>query len=381
MLKRFVVAAAAALAVAACDGDGVTEPILESNCVLGGGEGNPDLFISSAIQFDRASGNITLPLCRGQHNGETVWYVVTESSDQEHAEELGVNFAPKLANALGTAAVQEADLLDERTGRLPASPSLTSPGVILDFEGTVDFSPERVVVPGEDGFPPAEFQPGAVGDAAYSPLVTTGDGIVLNASQVANESGVHDAVVSIDYERRQVTLDQFRGFYEFEEVFYLHMESSIELVAAIEGSTFAPNLNAAPGLGSNDPETSARSAIIPIVNGPRGEDNPERQGLQSALLGQGDPLNVTQEEPGFEDGVVLYSPLWDIHLAVWSEEAVEAGKRELLIAEEEIVPAFEAGLVMSGEPTGTPNPSLGGLGAINAISNCPITVNTGPVEE
>ncbi len=82
------------------------------------------------------------------------------------------------------------------------------------------------------------------------------------------------------------------------------------LAAAIEGSTRAPNLNAAPGLGSNDPGTSARSAIIPIVNGALGVNNPARQGLQSALLGEGDPLNVTQEEPVFEDGVVLYSPLW-----------------------------------------------------------------------
>gem|GEM_PF-6966285 len=43
---------------------------------------------------------------------------------------------------------------------------------------------------------------------------------------------------------------------------------------ATEGSTYAPNLDAAPGLGSNESETSARSAIIPIVNGERGVNNP-----------------------------------------------------------------------------------------------------------
>ena len=122
-----------------------------------------------------------------------------------------------------------------------------------------------------------------------APLVTTNGRTVLNATQVANTSGVHDALVRINYRTRTVTMDSLNGFYEDNRVQYLHQEASVELVAAIEGSTWAPNLDAAPGVGSNDRKTSARSAIIPIVNGPRGVNNPERQGLQSALLGQGDP--------------------------------------------------------------------------------------------
>ncbi|MEO7888685.1 MAG: hypothetical protein ABIW19_01650 [Vicinamibacterales bacterium] len=339
-----------------------------------------DLFLTSAIHLDRAGGDITLPLYEGRHAGARVWYIVTESSDLKQAERLGVNFAPKLANALGTAAVQKVRFVNAQTGRpSPGRPSLKSQGVVLDFDGTVDFSPERMVVPGPTGFPPDQFRAGAIGDARYSPLITLGDGIVLNASQVANPSGTHDALVGIDFARRQVTLDQFSGLYEFDKIFYLHQEASIELVAAVEGSTWAPNLNFAPGLGSNDPGTSARSAIIPIVNGALGVNNPERQGLQSALFGQGDPLNITQEEPGFEDGVVLYSPMWDIHLVAWTDAAIAAGERRRLIdAEEEIVPLLEAGLVVSGDPAGTPNESLGGLRAIGAISNCPISINLGP---
>lgn len=347
-----------------------------------GTDGNTDLFLASAIHLDRETGDITLPTFKGQHDGETVWFIVTESSDQENAEKLGVNFAPKLANALGTAAVQDARFVNAQTGKpVAARPRLGSQGVVLEFEGTVDFSQERVVVPGPEGFPPTEFQAGAVGDADYSPLVTTGDGIVLNASHVANASGLHDAAVGIDYVRRQVTLDQFDGFYEFERVLYLHQEASIELVAAVEGSTWAPNLNAAPGLASNDPETSARSAIIPVVNGERGENNPDRQGLESALLGQGDPLNVTQEEPGFEDGEVLYSPVWDIHLVVWTDDAIADGERRLLTDADEIAAAFDAGLLVSGTPnSGVANPSLLGMEALGAISNCPITANLGPVQ-
>lgn len=341
------------------------------------------LFITSSINIDLETANVTLPIFKGQHDGETVWYIITESSNEKNAKKLGINFAPKLSNALGTAAVQNARFINAQTGRpVPASPSFNSQGVVLDFDGSVDFSPERIVVPGPEGFPPSQFQAGAVGDLEYSPLVTTGDGIVLNASQIANDSGLHDAVVDIDFKKREATLDQFRGFYEFEEVLYLHQEASLELVAAVEGSTFAPNLNAAPGLGSNNPETSARSAIIPVVNGERGVDNPDRQGLQSALLGQGDPLNITQEEPGFEDGEVLYSPVWDIHLIVWTQEAIDVGERRLLTDADEIAQAFVDGLLVSGTPnSGIENSSLLGLEALGGISNCPITANLGPVVE
>ena len=42
---------------------------------------------------------------------------------------------------------------------------------------------------------------------------------------------------------------------------------------------------------------SACAAITPVVNGPRGHDNPQRQGLHSALLGEGGPLNIAQKQP------------------------------------------------------------------------------------
>jgi hypothetical protein len=128
------------------------------------------------------------------------------------------------------------------------------------------------------GFPPAQFQPGSVGVAADNPLFTLGDGIVRNGSHVANSTGLHDAILNIDRNAGRMTLDQFFGFYDDDVIVYLHQDASTRLVAAVEGSTFAPNLNAAPGLASDDVNTSAREAIIPIVNGPRGVNNPERFG-------------------------------------------------------------------------------------------------------
>lgn len=312
--------------------------------------------LQSALNVNVAAETVTLPLHRGvTADGRTTWYIITESSNKDDAERRGVNPAPKLANALGTRAVQ----------------SVTVVNGVVHFAGTVNFSPTRVVVPGPNGFPPAVAIPGAVGDASYSPLITTGNGIVLNASQVANNTGLHDSVVAIDFVSRRVTLKMFAGFYGGHPILYLHVDASDPMLAAIEGSNFAPNLNAAPGIASNDKDRSARSAIIPIVNGPRGVNNPQRQGLQSALLGEGDPLNITQEFPGNGE----YSPVWDVHPAVWTDAAIRAGERRRLTDAGEVAGEVENGDIVSGG-TGPANQELNGLRAANFISNCPIVIRT-----
>ena len=309
------------------------------------------LFLESALAVDTASGTVTLPLLEGRHDGAVVWYVVTESSDGADADRRGVNRSSALRNALGTRAVQTARVRDG----------------LLDFTGTVDFAPERVVVPGPDAFPPARVQAGAVGDADYSPLVTTDGRTVLNASHVANASGVHDAVTAIDFVKRTVTLDTLNGFSGGKRVQYLHQEASVELVAALEGSTLTPNLDAAPAAGQFGSD-SARAAIIPVVNGPRGS-GPDRQGLQSAVAGEGDPLNVTQVVPN-QGG---YTPVWDVSPVVWTDRAIRTGQRVQLRDRSEVANAFAKGLLVSAG-AGPANDSLGGVRALPGISNCPVVL-------
>ena len=140
--------------------------------------------LPSALNIDIEHETVTLPLQEGRTtDGRRTWYIVTESSDQADATRRGVNYSNKLLNAVGTAAVQK----------------VTSGADGLVFPGTVDFGLTHVLVPGPNGFPPAEFAAGAAGDAKYSPLVQivaqAGSGIVLNAPQVANDSGRSDSVV------------------------------------------------------------------------------------------------------------------------------------------------------------------------------------------
>jgi hypothetical protein len=317
--------------------------------------------LPSALKIDIEHETVTLPLHEGRTtDGRVLWYVVTESSDPADATQRGVNYSNKLLNAVGTAAVQKVTAGDNG----------------LVFPGTVDFSLTHVLVPGPNGFPPAQFAAGAAGDAKYSPLVqivaektVRGSGIVLNAPQVANDSGRSGSVVDIDYERRTVTLNMLAGFVDGQFILYLHTDASSELVAALESSTYAPNLNAAPGIANDEPPSS-RAAIIPVVNGIRGDDNPLRQGLESSLLGMGDPFNVAQEQPS---DPVHYTPIWDVSPVQWTAAAIAAGLRVQLHSQDAVRTQALAGNIVSALP-GTPDVGLGGINASGSISNCPIMV-------
>jgi len=318
--------------------------------------GGLKIFLESTIDFNEVERTITLPLFKGYHNGEDIYYIITASSDRDDARESrGVNWAPRLVNALGTIAVQEVALVNG----------------IVNFPGTVDFSPQRVVVPGPGGFPPAKAEPGSIGDAEYSPLISMGNGIVLNAPQLANGSGLHDSVEDINFDAMTVTIKLVDGFYGGDEIFYISTDVSDFGTAALEEATYAPNMNAAPGVGSNDGETSARAAITPFVNGTTGINNPERQGLNSALMGEGDPLNVTEVHPRNRGQIPIYTPLWDVHPARWTDQAIASGQRVRIDDHDDIAEAFEDGLLES-VGAGPANPELGGLRAADFIVNCPI---------
>jgi hypothetical protein len=69
------------------------------------------------------------------------------------------------------------------------------------------------------------------------------------------------------------------------------MDASVDLAAAMEVVTLAPGLADIP-VGADDSFASAVERIFPVVNGPMGVDNPQRQGFNSALAGEGGPLNT-----------------------------------------------------------------------------------------
>ncbi|MGL5867111.1 MAG: hypothetical protein ACRCYX_14810 [Dermatophilaceae bacterium] len=297
-----------------------------------------------SAQEDTARDRASLPAQRLRVAGASNswgYYVVTESSNRDDARRRGVTYSPKLANTRGTAAVQKARYV----------------GGVLVVSATVDFAPVRVVEPGPNGFPPNRAEPGAVGRPGYSPLVELPNGTVINAPQVANATGRADKLLALRNGR--AVFQETEGFYEGDEVYYVSFDSSAPDVAALEGVTYAPALTAAPGLGSNT-RASARSGIAPFVNGQTGANNPERQGLNSALRGEGDPLNVIQTLAGDQD----YSPLWDVHATAWTDAAAAAGANTRQDDFDSIERLAEDGVV-----TG---PGGADWGAIGVIVNCPV---------
>jgi len=101
--------------------------------------------------------------------GNPVDYIITEASDQDVADLMGIVYAPRMANVADSAGAQ----------------LVTLENGIMQFLGTVDFSPTRSVTPGDatatEGpnsitrsvFPPAAVQPGAIADDEWSSIKTT----------------------------------------------------------------------------------------------------------------------------------------------------------------------------------------------------------------
>ena len=326
--------------------------------------------LKSAL-VDEAAGTVTLPLYQGQMvDGRTVWYVLTDVSDAGIAESMGINYAPKLRNVTGKAV---------RTATLETDGSLT-----FD-QGAVDFTPERVVVPGEapNFFPPKEAAPGAVGDADYSPLVrvTNAGDIVYNASVVAFDvdaaeiefpdgdvdySKVVDRAVAISPAQGTVTLTLALGTADARAILFISLDSNSELVSALEASVYAPALSDIP-VGKNDTPQSAVAANYIIANGPVGADNPQGQGLNSALSDNPTQvLDIFDGAPGVVNDYA-YSPMWDLYVAAWTPEAVEKGYTSAIYSELQFLGLVEKGWLTT--PNGDP------MGPSGLISNCALIMH------
>jgi hypothetical protein len=271
-------------------------------------------FITSGCE-NAANTIAQFPLQRGTSRGQTVWYVVTDSANRADARARRVNFAPKLANAVGTPGVQVVSI---KNG-------------VVEFPATVDFRPKRVLEAGPKGFPPAKASPPSVGNPGYSPLIKLPNGMVINAPQVANSTGHADKALKLDTARGTVLYQETEGRYEDKHVHYASFESGNPVAATIEDVTYAPALNTVPKAGDVGLKTSAREELVAFVNGPTGVSNPGRQGENSAILDNADPRNILKEVPVLPQhasiGDPKYAPAWDVHFAEWTPAAVASGSR------------------------------------------------------
>jgi len=367
----------------------------------------------SAIQVDLSKESVRLPLYqgvayKGTPNEEKVWFVLLDASDQGLAHDLGVNYAPKLANI----GINDPDAVQTVTLELPTPDQNKFGQAVVDFHGAPDFSPTRIAEPGPTGFPLARFQPGAVAGPGYSPfiriagsqtvysapIVATGDGpfdVDHHTNTGDRVLGVHIAGPSApgQFTESWVDLLFVKGFDAGQPIVYISTEAGQPLTSVLERSTYVPALDNAPYHGGDDFLGSARERLFGFINGQTGADNANSQGfvhlindghasedasasntaLIDALRNGGDLLNVfgdfpTEKDPRHADA---YSPLWDAQLGLWTDKAVKQGLNTRQIDEVQVfnLAATRPDLLTGVNPaTGQPAP----YGSVGVDINCAV---------
>ena len=373
------------------------------------------LTLESAINVNLSKETTRLPIYPGtapvpgkKGQTERVWYILEDASDPGVAHDLGVNYAPKLANiAIGDpAAVQTVTEANPSPQQNPFGPA------DIHFRGAPDFSPTRIAVPGPNGFPLKKFQPGGVASAGYSPFIRiAGSNVVYNAPIIATGNGPFDVVHHTNTEDRVLKVHiaghsapgRFaeswadllfvKGFDAGQPIVYLSTDAGQPLTSVLERSTYVPALNAASFNGGDDFLGSARERLFGFINGQTGADNPQAQGFQhlvrdghasqdaslgntgliNALRHGGDLLNVFGDFPTLADPrhADAYSPLWDAQLGLWTAKAVKQGLNKRQIDEVQVfnLAATRPDLLTGVDPaTGKPKP----YGSAGVDINCAV---------
>jgi hypothetical protein len=366
------------------------------------------LTLESALHVNLNNETVRLPLYPGEAGGKRVWYVLLDASDAGAAHDLGVNYAPKLANIAisDPAAVQTVTLGSPTPAQNPFGPA------VVHFAGAPDFSPTRIAVPGPAGFPLARFQPGAVAGPGYSPFIRiVGSTTVYNAPIVATGNGPFDVTRHTNTADRVLgvhiagkskpghfaeswaDLLFVKGFDAGQPIVYLSTDAGQPLTAVLERSTYVPALNNASFNGGDDFLGSARERLFGFINGQTGASNPQAQGFQhlvldgrasqdasagntaliNALRHGGDLLNVFGDFPTLADPrhADAYSPLWDAQLGLWTPKAVKEGLNTRQIDENVVfnLAATRPDLLTGVNPaTGKPAP----YGSVGVDINCAV---------
>lgn len=374
------------------------------------------LTLQSAIQVNLSNETVRLPLYpgiayAGTPHQEKVWYILEDASTSGAADDLGVNFAPKLAN-IGIscpACVQTVHLINPSPEDNHFGPA------VISFAGAPDFSPTRIAVPGPDGFPLAKFQPGAVAGPGYSPFIQiAGSDTIYNAPIVATGNGPFDVthhtntgdrVLAIHiapnptdspsgaFQESWVDMLFVKGFDGGQPIVYLSTDAGQPLTAVLERSTYVPALNDVSFNGGDDFLGSARERLFGFINGQTGVNNPQSQGfihlvkdgfasedaslsntaLINALRNGGDLLNVFGDFPTLTDPrhADAYSPLWDAQLGLWTPKAVSEGLNKRQTEENQVLNlAFTHPDLLTGVNPATGQPQL--YGSVGVDINCAV---------
>jgi len=268
---------------------------------------------------------VRLPLFQGWEmvdgTPRELYYVITEASNKQLARELGVIYAPRMANAVRSGGDQGSTWSDD--GRLV-------------FEGTVDLHDR-----------------------------------VPHGNGTSSEQEDNLANPNLDADGAAVVLQLLDGWHNGRP-YYFHIvtDTSDPGPATIELGVFAPRLANLPSFG-NFPGGSMLP-FSPTVNGRGDTGDGLFQGLNIASLSNRqtmDPTNTFPIDPRDPD----YAPMWDAHL---TEFTVPAEERVILRSFDQINELLEVGTLIPFRGNLNEYPASNSLSdlltAAGAIINCPV---------
>jgi hypothetical protein len=311
----------------------------------------------SVFKLSRASIPIDIPLKEGFVNGNPIFYINTDVSDQKLAVQLTnttgfrVNYAPLLAQAPSDAVAQFYVFKNgvKGTGTLGFQPTIGNAQ-----PGDANYSPlwKVNIVEWKNGVTSAQLKSEKeVMDAkAKGELTVTPTNIVANCPfvkwnggqmKIREDRNINDdskyiggQVLKIDTDKMLVTMVAHRGFGpDGKTIYYIVADATPQMPATMMGVTFA----------SLDEKFLSSAAVVDLFQFANGINGSGPMGFQAGI-GAANPTDPN------------YSPMWKISFNQWKDPS----KARILETVGDIIAMRQAGMI-------TVTPAMGG----KHVVNCP----------
>jgi hypothetical protein len=296
----------------------------------------------SVFKLSRASIPIDIPLIEGFVNGNPVFYINTDISDQKLASQLTsttgfrVNYAPLLAQAPNDGVAEFYVFMNgiKGTGTLGFQPTVGNAQ-----PGDVNYSPlwKIKIVEWNNGVTPIQLKSEKeIMDAkAKGDLTVTPTNIVANCPfvrwnggemKIREDKNTNDdskymggQVLKIDTDKMVVTMVAHRGFGpDGKTIYYIVADATPQMPAAMMGVTFA----------SLDEKLLSSAALVDLFQFTNGINGSGPMGFQAGI-GAANPTDSN------------YSPMWKISFNEWKVPS----KARILETVSDILAMKQAGMI------------------------------------
>lgn len=334
---------------------GTSPIVLTQNLAIAQGQGQPAP--GSVLKLSRASIPVDIPMAKGFENGNEIFFIATDASDEKTAEQITkltgfkVNFAPLLSQTPESGRGQAYVFTNGIAGKGPLGFQIP---VLGAKPGDANYSPllQLNIVTWKDGAAAKELKSVQEVMAAQQngSLTVNKTSIIVNHPAIKWQGGemktrddkniTDDSkygpaqVLNIDTEKMVVTMVAHRGFGpDGKSIYYIVADATPEMPAAMMGVTSVPF----------DEKLVGTPVAVDLFQFKNGINGSGPMGFQAGIGG----ANPTDKN---------YSPMWKISFNEWKDPS----KARVLETVDDIVAMEKAGMI-------TITPAMEG----KHVVNCP----------